>query len=108
MHLSYTLLPDCRYSLDRMGKQVVIGVKEHDNLSSTYRKACVERRRLAAIIFQHRSNSVLVAVDDVIGVVGGTIIDHDDLDIRIGLVKGAVYGLAQKAAVVVVVDNDAH
>ncbi len=72
------------------------------------REARIGRRALAAIRLRDQADAVAVGAQDAARPVGRAIVDDDDLDMRIGLSKGAVDSVANILFVVIVADDDRH
>ena len=66
----------------------------------------VESGRLTPISLVDRRNAIAVAGDHLARVVGRTIVDDNDLYVRMRLGQCTIDGEAQEAAVIMVVDDD--
>ena len=70
-------------------------------------KAGLSGRRLPGIVLTNHPHPVLVSLQDLGRLVGGTVVDADDLDARVLLGQRAFDGHREVLRVVVIVDQDA-
>jgi hypothetical protein len=84
------------YSLDLVRIEEIVGIQHADDIARAGRESGIERRSLTAIGLENRANAVAVAGDNLPRIVGRSVVDDHDLGVGIGLVQGALDGVARK------------
>src|SRR3712207_6179368 len=79
--------------LKRPGQQPVIGIQEHHVLALAVANPRVARPG-EPLIFLPDQAHLWVAASNLRGVVGGAVVDHDDLEVGVALIQYALYRLA--------------
>src|SRR5262249_2776999 len=84
----------------------IIGIEEAQNVALASCYAGIERGGLASVFFENWNDAVAVLGDDLVRIVGRSVIDHYDFFLGVILTQSAIDRLVQKAGVVIVVDED--
>ena len=89
-----------------IGREFIIGVDKRQPVAGGQFHAPVARRRHAGVGLVHIHDPAFVAARHIGRIVGGTIVDDDDLVRRMGLSQDRLNGTPQGGTIVVVRDDD--
>src|SRR5208282_3770535 len=79
--------------LQLSGFPQIIGILKGENLSAGHGGAPVASRGCPGIILRYDSQSISIATENRLSLVGGTVVHHDEFKVRIALAKDVVNGL---------------
>jgi len=97
------------FGLDLLGLPQVVGVQEGDEIAGGGGDARVARGRHAGVLPADVAQArVAPAADALRGVVGGPVVDDDDLEALVGLGERAVDRLPHHAGTVIGWDHDGY
>ena len=89
-----------------IGMKNIVRVEKAQDIAAAGRDAGVEGRSLSPILLEDRDDPAAVSGDDVARAVGRAVVDDNHLHFGIGLLESAVDGGAEKAAIIVIVDQN--
>jgi hypothetical protein len=90
-----------------LGQEEVVGIEEGHDLAARRRDSAVAGGSRPGILLSDQPDAIGERREGGGGVVGGTVVDHDDLDGRVGLIENAANGFHDETGPIVGGDDHA-